>query len=159
MTSKLLTTWSEYDGATQEILDRSTATLEIFDEDLSSLKLERALRIAALCALLDSHRYPRRVTIVVRKADFVRQSCPQLMKLLRVHAPALTITESPPHLGTPEASLLIADGRHALVRFHRDLARARLIVEDTGESAPFLQRFNEIVAAGSEPLSPTTLGL
>lgn len=159
MTSKLFTTWSEYNEATQELLERSTETLEIFDEDLSSLQLERPARMAALRGLLDSHRYTRRLTIVVRKADFVRQYSPQLMNLLSAYAPALTITESPPHLGTLEDSLLIADGRHALVRFHRDHARARLIIDDTGECAPFLQRFHEIVAAGGEPLSPTTLGL
>ena len=159
MTSTLLTTWREYHEATQEILDRSTATLEIFDEDLSSLQLESPSRMAALRAFLDPHRYARRLTIVVRKTDFVRQYNPQLMKLLSAYAPALTITESPPHLGTLDDSLLIADGRHALVRFHRDHAHARLIVDDTGECAPFLQRFHEIVAAGGEPLSPTTLGL
>ncbi len=40
MSSRLITTWSDYDGAVQEILDRSTATLQIFDEDLAPLRLE-----------------------------------------------------------------------------------------------------------------------
>lgn len=159
MTSKLLTPWSEYDAATQEILDRSTVTLEIFDGDLSSLKLESLSKVAALRALLDSHRSPGRLTIVVRKADFVRQYSPRLLNLLSTYAPALTISESPPHLGTLAESLLIADGRHALVRFHRDQPRSRLIVDDQSECAPVVQRFNEIVAAGVQPLSPTTLGL
>ena len=41
MSSRLITNWSDYDGAVQEILDLTTATLEIFDEDLAPLKLER----------------------------------------------------------------------------------------------------------------------
>ena len=84
---------------------------------------------------------------------------PQLMNLLTVYAPALTITQSPPHLDTLKDSLLIADGRHTLIRFHRDHARARLIVDDVHECTPHIQRFEEIVAAGGEPLSSSTLGL
>jgi hypothetical protein len=46
MTSRLITTWTDYDNAVQEVLELSASTLQIFDEDLSSLKLERPQRIA-----------------------------------------------------------------------------------------------------------------
>lgn len=159
MSSRLITTWSGYDGAVQEILDLSTATLEIFDEDLAPLKLERPERIAVLRSLLAAREYRQRLTIVVQKPEFVRQYSPQLMSLLTVYAPALTITQSPPHLDTLKDSLLIADRRHTLIRFHRDHARARLIIDDVHECTPHLKRFEEIVAAGGEPLSSSTLGL
>ena len=159
MTSRLITTWTEYDNAVQEVLELSTSTLQIFDEDLSSLKLERPQRIAPLRAVLTAHEYHKRLAIVVQKLDFVRQYSPQLMDLLKVHAPTLTITQSPPHLDTLKDSLLIADGKHALVCFHREQPRARLIIDDVHECTPYVRRFEEILAAGGDPVSAMTLGL
>jgi hypothetical protein len=59
MTSRLITTWTDYDNAVQEVLELSASTLQIFDEDLSPLKLERPQRIAALRALLAAQRLPQ----------------------------------------------------------------------------------------------------
>lgn len=163
MSSRLITTWSAYDSAVQDILDLAPDTLQIFDQDLSTLKLERPERSAALRRLLslrhDDTRWSRRLTIVVQKPDFVRQYSPQLMTLLSRHAPTLTIIHAPAHLATLSDSLLIADGRHALLRFHHDHARSRLIIDDSGECAPLQQRFDEIVGEGGEALSASTLGL
>lgn len=159
MTSKLITTWSEYDNAVQELLDLSSGRLSIFDQDLSPLKLERAERLAALRALLTAPDYRKQLTIIVQQADFARRYSPQLMNLLAVYSPTLQIIHSPPHLVTLQDSLLIADDRHALIRFQQDQARARLIIDDPLECAPHMQRFAEILGEGGDPLSPTTLGL
>ena len=159
MISKLITTWSEHDSAVQEILDRSPTALLVFDEDLSPLKLERPDRISALRRLLRARQPRTRLTIIVQRVDFVRQHSPQLMTLLTDYAPAMTIIHTPPHLDTRKDSLLIADGRHALVRFHRDHARARLIIDDFEECAPYQQLFEEILGEGGDPLSAMTLGL
>ena len=160
MSSRLLTTWSGYDAAVGDILALAANTLQIFDRDLAPLKLESADRIAALCRLLMTARPSSpRVTIIVRQAEFVRQFSPLLMNLLVAHSPALRILQSPPHLETLRDSLLIADDQHVLVRFHDRQARARLIVDDIGESAPYAQHFAEILAEGGEPISASTLGL
>jgi len=159
MSSRLITTWAEHDGAVQEILELSPRKLLIFDEDLSPLKLERPERIAALSRLLGSKDHDRQLTIIVQKAEFVRQYSPQLMKLLRVHSPALTIIHAPPQLDALKDSLLIADGRHALVRFHRDHARSRLFIDDVEACAPYAKRFEEIRGEGGDLLSAITLGL
>ena len=159
MTSRLITTWSEYDSAVREILGLAQTTLLVFDETLSSLQLERPERIAALRRLLSARKPATRLTIIVQKADFVRQYSPQLMDLLTVHSPALTIIQSPPHLARLKDSLLIADGRHALIRFHQEQPRSRLIIDDSEECAPYQQRFDEILGEGGDPLSPMTLGL
>jgi len=159
MSSSLITTWSEYDRAVQEILDLSPIRLDIFDEDLSPLKLETAPRVAALRALLAAPKHHRQLRIVVRKRDFVCQHSPHLMKLLSLYAPLLTIIHAPPQLARLGDCLLIADDRHTLVRFHHDQPRARLIVDDAGECAPYIQRFAGILGEGGDPLSSTTLGL
>ncbi len=160
MTSRLLNSWSEYDAAVQEILDLTAGTLLVFDADLSPLKLERPERIAALRRLLlGAREFNKRLTIVVQKTAFVRQYSPQLMDLLAVYSPAMTIIHAPPHLDGLKDSLLIADHRHLLVRFHQDHARARLTIDDAPECAPCVLRFEEILGAGGDPLSATTLGL
>ncbi len=159
MTSKLITTWSAYDNAVQELLDLSPGRLSIFDQDLSPLRLEVAGRLVALRTLLSAADYRKQLTIVVQQADFVRRYSPQLMNLLAIHSPTLKIIHSPPHLLNLQDSLLIADDRHALIRFQQDQARARLIIDDPLECAPHMQRFAEILGEGGDPLSPTTLGL
>jgi len=159
MSSRLITTWSEYDRAIQELLDLSATRLDIFDEDLSTLKLEAPQRVAALRALLSAPSHDRQLRIVVRKRDFVCQYSPQLMNLLTLYAPLLSIIDAPPHLDQLGDCLMIADDRHALVRFHRDQPRARLIVDDTSECAPYAQRFAEVLGEGGDPLSSKTLGL
>jgi hypothetical protein len=159
MSSRLITTWSEYDYAVQEILDLSPTRLDIFDEDLSALKLETAPRVAALRALLVAPSHNRQLRIVVRKRDFVCQYSPHLMNLLRLYAPLLTIIHAPPQLDRLGDCLMIADDRHTLVRFHRDQPRARLIVDDAGECAPHSQRFAEVLAEGGDALASATLGL
>lgn len=159
MSSRLITHWAEHDSAVQEILELSPSRLLIFDEDLSALKLERPERIAALSRLLTCEQANKQLTIVVQKAEFVRQYSPRLMALLAVHAPALTILHAPPHLAALTDSLLIADGKHALVRFHRDHARCRQIIDDLEECLPYAKRFDEIVGEGGDRLSAITLGL
>ncbi len=159
MPSKLLTTWSEYDSAVQKILDLCACTLLVFDRDLAPLSLDRPERLAALVRLLTSVDHNKRLTIVVQRSDFVRQYSPQLMNLLRVYSPTLIIIHAPPHLDSLRDSLLIADGRHALVRFDRDQARARLTVDDFAQCAAHVQRFEAILAEGGDQLSSTTLGL
>lgn len=159
MSSRLITTWAEHDRAVQEILELSASRLLIFDEDLSPLKLERPERVAALSRLLSSTPDGKQLTIIVQKAEFVRQYSPQLLKLLSVYSPALTIIHAPPHLEALKDSLLIADGKHALARFHRDHARSRLFIDDAQQCAPYAKRFEEIRNEGGEPLSAITLGL
>ncbi len=159
MASRLITTWSAYDDAVDQLLARSPATLLIFDQDLSSLKLERPPRIAALARLLATRDPQQRLTIVVQNAAFVRQYSPQLLQLLRFHQPTLAILQAPPQLDSLRDSLLVADARHALVRFDHAQARARLFLDDTEACAPWVRRFEEIVATGGEPIASTTLGL
>ena len=159
MSTRLITTWAEHNRAVQEVLDLSPSTLLVFDEDLSPLKLELPERISVLSRLLASDQQHRQLTIVIQKTDFVRQYSPQLMRLLRVYSPLLKIIEAPAHLEALKDSLLIADGKHALVRFHRDHARSRLITDDVQECEPYLKRFDEILGEGGNPLSAITLGL
>ena len=64
-----------------------------------------------------------------------------------------------PSVAPLKDSLLIADARHALVRFHEDHARCKLLVDAAPDCAPYVRRFDEIVAEGGDEVGATTLGL
>lgn len=158
MSSELTTSWSQYDASLSAILPRATQIIRVFDEDLARLKLERADRADVLQRFLAGGPN-NRVQIVVRNAEPLRRNSPRLMKLLALYSETLSVVQCPPHLASLGDSLLICDDRHALVRFHEDHARAKLIVDSATDCAPYLRRFADLVGEGGEPVSATTLGL
>lgn len=158
MPTKLITTWAEYESAVQDILTLATHKLRIFDENLSALKLERPDRLALLRQFLSAGP-ERSMQIAVLDAEHLRNNCPRLMQLLAAHAHNLKIVECPPHLSTLSDSLIIADGQHGVVRFHKDHARAKAIVSDAEACAPYQQRYDQILEEGGTPITATTLGL
>lgn len=158
MPSTLITTWAEYDGAVQDILALATHRVCVFDKDLAALKLERPERLALLRQFLGAGP-ERTVQIAVQDAEHLRRNCPRLMELLAVHAHNLTIIECPTHLAGLSDSLLIADAQHAVVRFHRDQARAKKMINAVEECAPYQQRHDQILGEGGAPVTASTLGL
>jgi hypothetical protein len=55
--------------------------------------------------------------------------------------------------------MVLIDGKHALIRFDREQARSKLLIDEAEELRPYLNRFEEIWAEGGEMLSSNTLGL
>jgi hypothetical protein len=158
MTSKLISTWSEYESAAQEILELATHTLLIFDENLSTLKLERPEKIAALRQFLSAS--PKNLLqIALQNAGHIRAHSPRLMELLDTYSHNLQIIECPPHMAALSDSLIFADGKHGVVRFHKDQARAKVILDDTEECTPYLHRYDQIIEEGGTPVSGRSLGL
>jgi hypothetical protein len=158
MSSELITTWSEHDGSLQRILSLVTTTLFVFDEDLSKLKLERLEHADALHRFLLSDKR-NRLQIVVKNSEPLRRHCPRLMKLLAVYGQNMSVVECPQHLLSLSDSLLIADEKHALIRFHKDSARSKLILDSAGECKPYANRFEDILKEGGQPVCTSTLGL
>lgn len=158
MPTTLITTWAEYDSAVQEILALATHRLCIFDKDLALLKLERPERLSLLRRFLGAGP-ERTVHIALQDAGPLLRNCPRLMELLAIHAHNLKIIECPTHLAELSDALLIADAQHAVVRFHKDHARAKTIINAIEECAPYQQRHDQILAEGGTPVTATTLGL
>lgn len=158
MPSKLITTWGEYESAVQEILALATHTLRIFDENLSTLKLDRPGRIATLREFLNAN--PKHsLQIAVQDAERLRLNSPRLMALLVTYSHNLQIIECPPHLTTLSDSLILADGKHGVLRFHKAQARGKVIIDDIEECAPYLHRYEQILAEGGTPVIGRALGL
>ena len=158
MNSELITNWAEHDSSLQKILLLASQTLRIFDEDLVKLKLERPANAETLHQFLGADRR-NSLQIIVKNAEPVRRNSPRLMKLLATHTQNMTILEGPQQLALLNDSLVIADGKHALVRFHKDNERAKAIFDNAEECMPYRLRFEEILKEGGEQVSATTLGL
>lgn len=158
MPAKLITTWSEYEAAVEAVLGQATHALRIFDENLAALKLEHPGRMATLRRFLNSSP-KNRLQIAVQNAGHLRLHSPRLMELFATYSHKLQVIECPPHLAALSDSLLLADGRHGLVRFHKTQARAKVFLDDAEECAPYLNRLDQIVEEGGAPVSGSALGL
>lgn len=158
MTSELITSWSEHDISVREILALASNSLCIFDGDLSKLKLGRSDAIESLRRFLGNGR-ENALRIVLQNTETLRQDNPRLMQLLADRPHGMSILQCPPQLAELTDSMLIADGRHALIRIHKDHARSRVILDSAEDCAPYIKRFEEILNEGGEPIGATTLGL
>lgn len=158
MNPQLLTNWSDHDHSLQKILLLATRTLRIFDEDLTRLGLENTENAFFLRRFLTSERR-NTLTIVVRNADPLRRNSPRLLKLLNDFPNSVTIHEGPPQVAALNDAMVLADNAHALVRFHKDQVRSKVLIDNTDECRPYLLRFEEILKEGGTPISATTLGL
>ena len=154
--TELTTTWSEHDASLCRVLALAQETLCVFDEDLA--RYERADNAAILQRFLAADG-EHRARIVVRNADLLRSDSPRLWKLLETFTGTLTVFECPASLVELSDSLLIADGKHALVRFHEDQPRCKTIIDNGVECKPYCQRFEELVGECGEAIGATTLGL
>ena len=158
MSPELLANWTDHDTYLQKVLLLATRTLRIFDEDLTRLGLEKPENALFLRRLLASERQ-NTLTVVVRNADPFRRSSPRLMKLLADFPNTVKIHECAPQLATLSDAMVLSDGSHALVRFHKDHVRAKAIIDNADECRPYILRFEEILKEGGTPISATTLGL
>lgn len=158
MNAGLITSWNDHDRSLQEVLVSATRTLRVFDEDLGRLKLERRDNAEILRAFLGASK-DNSLAIVLRNAEPVRRESPRLMKLLTMYPHCMTILERHAYLAPLNDALLIADDRHALIRFHKDNVRSKCIIDDPKSCLPYVQRFDEILREGGDSVSATILGL
>lgn len=158
MSTGLTTHWSEHDASLESILRSLSESLSIFDDDLARLRLERPENVEILRRFLaDSTR--NRIRVVLKNTEPFRCRSPRLFKLLATYPDQMTVIQCPEHLHSLNDSLFIVDGAHALIRFHKDNARSRIIINDREACVPYVQRFHDIEHEGGESISATTLGL
>lgn len=158
MGTELTTNWSEHDTGLATILRSLSTSLTVFDEDLARLALERpeSVEILRRCLVAGARH---RIRIVVKNAAPLRNHSPRLFQLLATYPEQMTVIQCPQHLHSLNDALFIVNETHALIRFHKDNARSRIIIDDRDACAPYVQRFREIEREGGESISATTLGL
>lgn len=158
MGTELTTSWSQYATSLSALLPRAAQSVRIFDKDLVQLNLERLDNAEVLRRFLGSSA-KNRLQIVLRDAGPLRRNSPRLLKLLSDYFDQMSVIECPEHLRSLSDALVIGDACDALVRFHEDHARAKLIIDSAVDCAPYVRRFEDLLSEGGDPVSATTLGL
>ena len=158
MSTELTTHWSEHDAGLAAILRSLSTSLMVFDEDLVRLGLERPENVEILRRVLVAGTR-HRIRIVVKSAVPFRYHSPRLFQLFATYPEQMTVVQCPQHLHSLNDALFIANETHALIRFHKDNARSRIIIDDRDACIPYVQRFLDIEREGGESISATTLGL
>ena len=158
MSRELITSWADYQLAIDRLLAMAEHSIRIYDEDLLAMKLDTSARIDELKRLLHSGQHDA-LHIAVRNAEPLRHQHPRLANLFSTYTHQISAQQTPDQLAHLRDAMLLVDGRHALIRFDRDQARSKLLIDEADEIHPYANRFAEIWAEGGEPATGSTLGL
>ena len=148
---------AEQAQAIDEVIDRASALVRVFDVDLSQAGWNGAARAERLAAFLQ--RRGARLEMIVHDTRYLEQSCPRLIALLKRYGHAMTVYKTGHEARSAMDPLTIADDRHFLHRFHVDGPRAALAFDAPLAARPLVARFEEIWATGEPGLTGTVLGL
>ncbi len=158
MARELLTSWGEYEMALDRLLSMACHKIRIYDEDLVALKLESSAHQEDLKRLLTPSN-PDALQIALRNGEPLRRQFPFLLKLLTLHSHQASARQTSPQFAHLRDNMVLVDDKHALIRFDRDQARSKLLIDEPEELKPYLHRFTEIMAEEGEAIGGTTLGL
>lgn len=158
MSSSLFTQWSEHTAALAQVLTQFTRSLDIFDCDLVRLGLEQPDRVELLRERLLANPNCA-IRIVLKDPEPFRSRSPRLFGLFALFSQQMSVTCCAESVKSLPDALLIVDNQHALIRFHVDHARGKVLIDEPAACLPYVHRFAEIVAEGGEPIASSTLGL
>lgn len=159
MDDGLIESLAQYREAALALIGRAERTLEICDPDLSQLPLESPEGVAAIEAFLQRSALPDCLRIVVHDVSHLEKHCPRLVRLLTGQAHRMTVRVSAREHRNLEQCFVVADAAHRLIRFHRDLPRARLSVDTPADAAESLLQFNTLWERAQAVLPGSRLGL
>lgn len=150
-------TIAQYRDALDELLGLARRTLWLFDVTLDA-SFDARPRTERLRDFLRGHA-DNRLRIVVHDAQSLARHCPRLLDLQRWHGTAVAIHQTTGAARAASDPLAIADGLHALRRFHHALPRSSLTTDDPIAVSPLVDRYEQIWESSAPAVSATTLGL
>jgi hypothetical protein len=152
-----LSSESDHQLALDEILLQARRQILIFDRALDA-RWDRPNRVECLRRLcLASPRHLLRIAL--HDPESMVRNTPRLRALLGPCAHVMAVHKTRDEGRRAEDPLVIVDGRHFVHRFHADLPRGLLALDDPESAQSRIQRFDQIWAASDPGLSGTTLGL
>jgi len=149
---------SGYLLAVDAALARARKEICVFDADLKVIDLGGVERAESLSAFLSGGR-DRSVRIALHDTEHVERNCPRIMALLVRFSHSFSIRQTPDGLRHLADCFVIVDKSNAVVRFHADYSRGKLLLALPDETLPWCQRFEDIWLESQPALSPTQLGL
>lgn len=158
MDRKLIADWGAYQLAFDHLLGLATHRLCIYDEDLATLCLDFPNRLSQVNRLLKNAQ-PESIKIFLRNAEPFRRQKTHLIQHLVKYSHIVSIREALPETRGLRDSMVLVDEQHALIRFDRDQARSKLLINKKEELSPYLWRFEQIWNEPGNAVGATTLGL
>ena len=158
MARELITSWADYQAAVDRLLAIATHHICVYDEDLVMLKLDSASRLEHIKRLLNG-KQGEILRIAVRNAGPLRHQHPLMQQLLTTYGHLAIAQETPSQIAHLRDSMIIVDGKHALIRFERDMPRSKLLIDEADELRPYLTRFQEIWSEGGVRITNSVVGL
>lgn len=140
----LIDRFSQYRDAALTLIGQATRTLEICDPDMRQLQLESPAGVAALEAFLQRSALADCLRILLHDVTHLEKNCPRLLRLLAGHAHRMAVRVSAREHRKLEQCFMVADQTHRLIRFHRDLPKARLRLDTPTDAAESLLQFNAL---------------
>jgi hypothetical protein len=144
--------------AIDSVIAAATQEIRVFDQDLTRIALDTKDRAEAIERFLAEDR-ERRLRIVLHDPGHCERHSPRLMALIRRFGQAVEIRQSPDELRHLQECFLLADRIQAVIRFHRDHPRGKIILNAPEEIHPWWRRFEELWTLSAPCLSATRLGL
>ena len=152
-----LSSESDHQLALDEVLLQARRQVFIFDRALDA-RWDRPHRVECLRRLcLASPKHLLRIAL--HDPESMVRNTPRLRALLEPCAHVMAVHKTRDEARRAEDPLVIVDGRHFVHRFHADLPRGLLALDDPESAQSRMQRFDQIWAASDPGLSGTTLGL
>jgi hypothetical protein len=143
--------------AIDALIGLARSTLRVFDRDLGDTGWNGARRAELLETFL--RRGNARFALIVHDTRYIETACPRLLSLAKVYGHALQLWRTGAEARGATDSLVIADERHYLHRYHVDQPRATLALSHAATAKPLVARFEEIWATGEPALGGGVLGL
>lgn len=159
MSREILTTWTTYQAAAWRVIGLAEQCLEIYDEDLAWLKLDAPAQMTQLERLLRQPGQDICLTLIVRQSSLLLSQHPRLLRCLETYSHRCAVQQTPPELAHLRDNMVIADRRHAVIRFDREQARSKLLIDERVEVRGYGERFDEIRVQPGEAIRLQALGL
>ena len=154
----LVTTALDYRHALDSLISAAKSTIRIFDADGAQLELNASKRLESLSTFLRAN-IEAKIIIVVRSSDHIEKKCPRFVALVALHGNQIAVRQTDIEAPRVEDCYLIADELHFARRTVQAHPRGVVIRDDEHETAPMIERFEQIEGASTIVSLTTTLGL
>jgi hypothetical protein len=154
----LLSTRREYRDACERVIGLAQRELRIFDADFSGLEMNSPQKAELLRDFLLRSRNSR-LYIAVNDTEYLRNSCPRLLQLLRQFSDRMFIHQTQGEAARVQDCFVLADTLHVVRRPVRSQPRGTLRLDDGEECQGMHLRFSEIWDSSFPAVTATTAGL
>lgn len=133
-----------YIAAIDRFIAKAEHELLIFTPDLSKGAYQSRKRYEVISAFLakDGHH---KLILIMHNTDYLTGRCALLMDLLKIYSHSFTVFITDESAYAARDTILLADGKHYLHRFHADQSRFKFQFDDEISTRALNDRFSQLL--------------